>query len=52
MEPLQFQNGDHYFEKYLGRFAPGTEETRRGLQAIVLDSLHQQLSALGVNISD
>ena len=32
MEPLQFQNGDHYFEKYPGRFAPGTEETRRGLK--------------------
>jgi hypothetical protein len=36
MEPLQFQNGDHYFEKHPGRFASETEETRRELQETVL----------------
>ena len=51
-EPLQFQNGEHYFEKHSGRFASGTEETRQGLEAIVLDSLHRQRSALQVNIGD
>jgi hypothetical protein len=38
-------NSGHYFEEYRFRFAQGTEETRRGLHAIVLDSLHRQLSA-------